>query len=328
MFYRWSVDLAGPFPLSRQGNRYAMIMVEHFSKWIEVVTIPRKEARFTAEAFLHRVLTMFGAPAEVLTDQGTEFEGEFQALLEECLIDHRRTSRDHPQADGLAERCVQSVKLALRKYCRGQDQALWDVHMPWLTMGYRCSVQSSLGFSPYFLLFGRHPGLPGSALLHAAPPEMDDEAVADMILARAAIFKQSMPIAMMNLETAQHRDRMWYARRRSGTYRKPTAHSFRRGDFVYPKGIAGNTLEVGVTPVILQVEQILESGVLELKGADGSVKKEHWSNCVPCHLPIVEEVAGRMEQIRTHPDLHLALQVAADPCVVCTGTLEEAGALF
>ena len=81
MFYRWSVDLAGPFPLSRQGNRYAMIMVEHFSKWIEVVTIPRKEARFTAEAFLHRVLTMFGAPTEVLTDLGIEFEGEFQALL-------------------------------------------------------------------------------------------------------------------------------------------------------------------------------------------------------------------------------------------------------
>ena len=104
-------------PLSRKGNRYVIIMVEHFSKWMELVTIPRKEAKYTAEAFLHRVLTLFGAPAEVLTDQGTEFEGEFQALLEECLVHHRRTSRDHPQADGLAERCVQSVKLALRKLC-------------------------------------------------------------------------------------------------------------------------------------------------------------------------------------------------------------------
>ena len=103
MFYRWSLDLAGPLPLSRKGNRYVIIMVEHFSKWMELVTIPRKEAKYTAEAFLHRVLTLFGAPAEVLTDQGTEFEGEFQALLEECLVDHRRTSRDHPQADGLAE---------------------------------------------------------------------------------------------------------------------------------------------------------------------------------------------------------------------------------
>ena len=92
-----------------------------FSKWIEVVTLPRKESRFTAEAFLHRVLAIFGAPAEVLTDQGTEFEGEFQSLLQDCLIDHRRTSRDHPQADGLAERCLQSVKTALRKLCARKD---------------------------------------------------------------------------------------------------------------------------------------------------------------------------------------------------------------
>ena len=44
MFYRWSVHLAGPFPQSEYRNYYIMVMIEHFSKWVEVVAIPTKES--------------------------------------------------------------------------------------------------------------------------------------------------------------------------------------------------------------------------------------------------------------------------------------------
>jgi hypothetical protein len=77
-----------------------------------LVPIPEKSSFYTATA-LKGVLTRFGAPAEVLTDQGEEFQGEFAVLLQKLLIDHRTTSRDHPQYDGLAERMVQVVKEAL-----------------------------------------------------------------------------------------------------------------------------------------------------------------------------------------------------------------------
>ena len=117
--YRWSLDFAGPLPLTRRHSRYALVMVEHFSKWIELVALPDKGSEGVAYAFLDRVLSHFGAPAEVLTDQGTEFRGEFQILCDQALIDHRTTSRDHPEADGLAERVVQTVKRGLRSMaCR------------------------------------------------------------------------------------------------------------------------------------------------------------------------------------------------------------------
>ena len=44
MFYRWSIDLADPFPQSEYGNYYIMVMIEHISKWVEVVTILTKES--------------------------------------------------------------------------------------------------------------------------------------------------------------------------------------------------------------------------------------------------------------------------------------------
>jgi hypothetical protein len=116
MFYRWGVNLCKMPVTFKDGNNYVVVMIEHFTKWVELVPIPEKPSKYTAEA-LKRVLTMFGAPAEVLTDQGEEFEGEFAELLESLLVDHRIISRNHPQVDGLAERMVQTIKAALRWYC-------------------------------------------------------------------------------------------------------------------------------------------------------------------------------------------------------------------
>jgi hypothetical protein len=163
MFYRWSCDLAGELPQTSKGNVYIMIMIEHFSKWVELVTLPDKSSHSTNQAFLQQVLSRFGACAECLTDQGSEFKGEFQDLLEHALIDHQRTSRDHPQANGLAERMVQTCKKKLRKICLTRNKEDWDLALPYIAMGYRMSKHASLShFSPYFLLFGRHPIPPSS----------------------------------------------------------------------------------------------------------------------------------------------------------------------
>ncbi len=97
-------------------NRYVLVMVEHSSKWIELVPSPNKSNEGIAYAFLDRVLSHFGAPAKVYTDQGIEFQGEFQVLCDKALINHRTTSQDHPKANGLVERVVQMVNRALCKY--------------------------------------------------------------------------------------------------------------------------------------------------------------------------------------------------------------------
>jgi hypothetical protein len=75
--YHWSLDFVGPLPLTIRHNRYVLVMVEHFSKWIELVPSPNKSNEGFMYAFLNRVFSHFGAPAKVLTDQGTKFQGEF-----------------------------------------------------------------------------------------------------------------------------------------------------------------------------------------------------------------------------------------------------------
>ncbi len=71
--YRWSLDFAGPLPLTVRHNRYVLVMVEHFSKWIELVPSPDKSNERVAYALFDRVFSHFGAPAQVLIDQGMKF---------------------------------------------------------------------------------------------------------------------------------------------------------------------------------------------------------------------------------------------------------------
>ena len=65
------------------------------------------------------------------------------------FIEHRRTSANHPQTDGLAERCEQIVKRSIRRYIEDQQTlTTWDEHLPYLQLGYNCSKQQSSGHSP------------------------------------------------------------------------------------------------------------------------------------------------------------------------------------
>lgn len=57
------------------------MIIENFSKWIELVVLPQNSYELVAAAFFDHVSTQFGASAEVLTNQGRVFLGSF----EECV---------------------------------------------------------------------------------------------------------------------------------------------------------------------------------------------------------------------------------------------------
>ncbi len=102
-------------------------------------------------------------------------------------------------------------------------------------MVYRMSKHASLfHFFPYFLLFGKHP-IPPSSITVQMDQVMDLDSLATwarVIAKRATLFKRVMPMAMENLSIAQHRDTLWYAHTRGGSY-KLKVRQFNVGYFVY-----------------------------------------------------------------------------------------------
>lgn len=49
-----------------------LVMIEHFSKWMEPVALPNKFNEGATHSFFNQVLSCLRAPAEVLMDQGVE----------------------------------------------------------------------------------------------------------------------------------------------------------------------------------------------------------------------------------------------------------------
>jgi hypothetical protein len=109
---------------------------------------------------------------------------------------------------------VLTCKKGLRKICLTKNKKDWDLALSYIAMGYRMSKHASLShFSPYFLLFGKHP-IPASSIVTQMDQVVDLDSPttwARVIVKRSTLFRRVMPMAMENLSIAQYQDTLRYA---------------------------------------------------------------------------------------------------------------------
>jgi hypothetical protein len=55
--YQWSLDFVSPLSLTPRHNRYVLVMIEQFSKWLELVLLPNRSSKGVAYAFLDKILS-------------------------------------------------------------------------------------------------------------------------------------------------------------------------------------------------------------------------------------------------------------------------------
>ena len=109
------------------------------------------------------------------------------------------------------------MKRSLRKSLCDGGGLRWDELLPYVAMGYIMSTQKSLGYSPYFLQFGRNPIF--QARHHSMvelEKEPSNEEMQIFLSTRGQTFKRVMPLAMRNLAIAQQRQKERYSLVRGG----------------------------------------------------------------------------------------------------------------
>jgi hypothetical protein len=55
-------DIMGPFPTSKQGNKYILVMTEYLTRWYEAEAIPNTSASTVANALLRKIIFPHGCP--------------------------------------------------------------------------------------------------------------------------------------------------------------------------------------------------------------------------------------------------------------------------
>ena len=151
-FERVSVDFLGPLKRTKRGNRFVLLFVDHATRYAEAVAMRTMTAKRVAEELL-KIFARLGIPQQVLSDQGSNFMSKMLEQLYKMLgIERLHTTPYHPQANGLTERMVGVVKQMLVKCA---EDSCWDDLLPHVMFAYREVPQSSTGFSPFELLYGR-----------------------------------------------------------------------------------------------------------------------------------------------------------------------------
>jgi PHD zinc finger-containing protein len=295
MFFRWGLDYLGELPPSAGGNRYALIAIDYFSKWIEVFPVPKADSATTTRLVLTQLVARYGVPAEIVCDNGTPFKGDFEAFCKEKLIDLHFITPGMPRSNGLAENAVKTVKRALQKHAAWVHGAQdWDTEgLANILLGYRCTRQAATQLSPAQVLFAQDPAVHADKWI--VRKEVMDfkslEASASELLKRAKLAKELRIQVAENLRLAHARNAARFKALRSGLY-QPKIHHFEVGDFVFitsPEDqVPGGALGIPLRDEILKVVDVRSTGVLVLQNQGGRTFDKHVEHCVPCNLSNVE----------------------------------------
>jgi len=91
------MDILGPFPLAQGQLKFLVVAVDYFTKWIEAEPLSVISSAKIRSFTFKNIVCRFGIPAEIVTDNGTQFaDRKFRLMLEELRVKQCFTSVEHP----------------------------------------------------------------------------------------------------------------------------------------------------------------------------------------------------------------------------------------
>ena len=105
-FIKWGLDFIGPIkPMaSKIGNRYILVATDYATKWVEVRALRTNSAAVTTNFLYKQIVTRYGCPFTLVSDQGSHFINEaLEHLVEHSLLQHRTSTIYYPQGNGQGE---------------------------------------------------------------------------------------------------------------------------------------------------------------------------------------------------------------------------------
>lgn len=155
-----AMDFCGPYPIS-DGCQYVLVFVDQFTKWVELVPTTDQTAITVIQAFYTNVICRHGCPRRLLSDNGPSFRSHLlEALCKNFGIKKIFATAYYPQGDGYAERFMRTLNNSLSALTRHTAED-WTHFVPGVAFGYNITRHAATNISPFELLRGMLPHLPG-----------------------------------------------------------------------------------------------------------------------------------------------------------------------
>ncbi|XP_037780157.1 uncharacterized protein LOC119576547 [Penaeus monodon] len=130
----------------------------------------------------------------------------FSKVIVDCVGPLPKTKAE---SQGAVERFHQTLKNMIRTYCHDTEKE-WDEGIPVLLFAVRESVQESLGFSPFELVFGHEARGPLKLLREKWLSSEGDSNILKYVMDFRSRLTKACELARANLSAAQTRMKSWY----------------------------------------------------------------------------------------------------------------------
>uniref|UniRef100_A0A3B3WD19 Gypsy retrotransposon integrase-like protein 1 n=1 Tax=Poecilia mexicana TaxID=48701 RepID=A0A3B3WD19_9TELE len=213
------VDLMGPFPRSKKGNVFLFVVIDYFTKWVEMFPIRDSKTQKLITILREEIFTRFGVPQSLVSDRGPQFTSqEMSSFCSAWGVKHHFTTSYHPQSN-LTERANRTIKTMIASFV-GQHHNLWDQHIWEFRFAINGAQHETTGKSPAELMLGRQ--LQGPLERMIAKPPSPQQTVYKL-LERHNEMKEEVK---RKVGISQTRQAKYYNARRRGA-------QFRPGDLVW-----------------------------------------------------------------------------------------------
>ena len=275
-------DLAGPFiPSKREGNLYALVVVDHFSKWPEIMALKNIRASTIASAIFEQWCCRYGIMTQLHSDGANNVHGEvMKALCSKIGSVKSKSSRLHPQGDGMAEAVVKMLKNAISKQV-DQHGSDWDQYLQATAFAVRSSINNSTNCTPAELVLGSNPVRPIDVSTSEGRDTFAERQAHDFAVELAGKLDDASKTVHENLRKAREKMKTSYDK-------KVSHHQIKVGDHVmlwWPyrkKGIPRSFQPKWKGP--FKVSAMIDDTNCTLVMDDGSMKHVHLNQLKPVEV--------------------------------------------
>ncbi|GJZ81946.1 reverse transcriptase domain-containing protein [Tanacetum coccineum] len=276
-FYKWGIDIAGPFPEGPGKVKFLIVAIDYFTKWIEAKAVATITGSQVKKFVWDNIVCRFGLPGEIISDNGKQFrDNPFKDWCEKLCIRQCFASVKHPQANGLVERANRSLGEGIKARLDEKSKD-WIEELPHVLWAHRTMIKSSNGETPFSLTYGTEAVIPaeiGMPTLRTA--EIDQ-----------AKNNEALGINLDLIEERREQAAIQEAKSKKKMERYNNSRvcetSFKPGDMVYRSNEASHAKDEGkLGPKWegpYEVKESLGKGAYKLKDRKGNEMPRTWNIC-------------------------------------------------
>ena len=153
-FSMWGMDVIRPItPKASNGHRFIFMVIDYFIKWVEAKLYDSVTKSVVARFIKREIKCRYGLPEGIISDNGLNLNNDM--VTEVCTrfkIKHHNLVPYRPKMNGAVEAANKNVKKIIAKATETYKD--WHEKLPFALHAYRTGVRTSIGATPYSLVYG------------------------------------------------------------------------------------------------------------------------------------------------------------------------------